>query len=512
MIKRNRMTKFPFELSIERVSAKEQTETLLCKAPLRVIAGRREVYDALWNDRSVVVKVFSGGIGGRGRYKREWRGLSKLASRGVSTPEPLFYGKTGDGRWAVVVEKIVDSLTVLEVFNGTDEKSKRIDLLMLVGGELAKQHEKGILQRDLHLGNFLLSPVRNSTKSAADSPGKKEEISNGAGDEKLFVLDPGQMQFFSRSVTKRRSIRQLALLVCYLPADDAGAIAKVCEEYFRARGWRFGKPDETLLQKQLTLHRKRGIRNGLKKCLRTSKRQLGIRTGKHLAVFDRGFCQSGTGILPVINIRRRAEKAVPPFDLMEQIDSLMDGGEILKRGNTCYVSRLTWNGRDVVAKRYNHKGLVHSVRHTIKRSRARRGWLHAHRLGMLGISTPKPLAYVEQRKGLLVWKSYLVTEYVKGQKLYDFLRDNERGEEERSKVIQQVKDLLDKLGKYRITHGDLKHTNILVTDDGLVLTDLDGMRVHRWNWTYKIKRAKDVENFANGGHRGQAILSDKEVS
>jgi tRNA A-37 threonylcarbamoyl transferase component Bud32 len=114
---------------------------------------------------------------------------------------------------------------------------------------------------------------------------------------------------------------------------------------------------------------------------------------------------------------------------------------------------------------------------------------------MLQITTPKPLAYIEQRKGLLVWKSYLVTEYVAGQKLRNFLRDNNITEEKHSKVNQQVMKLLDKLGKYRITHGDLKHSNILVTDNGIVLTDLDGMKVHRWNWLYKTKRAKDIARF-----------------
>jgi tRNA A-37 threonylcarbamoyl transferase component Bud32 len=176
----------------------------------------------------------------------------------------------------------------------------------------------------------------------------------------------------------------------------------------------------------------------------------------------------------------------------------MDEGHVLKNGNTCYVSRLTWNGKDVVVKRYNHKGVSHSLRHTIKKSRARRGWLHAHRLGMLEVSTPKPLVCIDQHKGLLVWKSYLVTEYVEGQRLYDFLRDDKVSQEQRSTTMQQVKNLLEKLGKYRITHGDLKHSNILITKTGPVLTDLDGMKVHRWNWTYEVMQAKDLKRFIDG--------------
>jgi RIO-like serine/threonine protein kinase len=55
------------------------------------------------------------------------------------------------------------------------------------------------------------------------------------------------------------------------------------------------------------------------------------------------------------------------------------------------------------------------------------------------------------------------------------------------------------LWKYRITHGDLKHTNILITDNGPILTDLDGMNVHKWTWTYRIRQAKDLKDFLNRG-------------
>jgi len=110
---------------------------------------------------------------------------------------------------------------------------------------------------------------------------------------------------------------------------------------------------------------------------------------------------------------------------------------------------------------------------------------------MLNIDTPKGLAYIEKRKGLLVWKSYLVTEYIRGRNLYDVLRSQVVTQEERSKVTLQIKELLDKLGKHRISHGDLKHTNILITKTGPVLTDLDGMKVHKRNWTYQRYRAKD---------------------
>ena len=59
-------------------------------------------------------------------------------------------------------------------------------------------------------------------------------------------------------------------------------------------------------------------------------------------------------------------------------------------------------------------------------------------------------------------------------------------------LASQLEGILGEMDKYHITHGDMKHSNILVTDNGAVLTDLDSMRVHKCEYLYKIYRAKDI--------------------
>ena len=451
------MDEFPFQLIVKRTSLKKGKEFLLCTDLFRIVPGRRATYDAKWNDKSVVAKVFSHKIHARRHLRKEWRGLIRLQKLGLSSPKPLFNGRTEDGQWIIVLEKIAESATILDVLGETTDKQKEMDLLIRVYRELAKQHSKGILQKDLHLGNFLL-----------------------AGD-RIYVLDPSKMQFFRHEVPRKKSISQLALLLCCLPTSDIRTTKVICEEYFKARGWHFEKPDKALLQKQMAAYTRKGIRRALKKSLRTSGKYIKITNKQYSAVFEKGFCHETEAI-----------------DFIERLDTFMDGGKVLKDGNTCYVSRLSFNGKDLVVKRYNNKGLIHSLRHTIKRSRARRGWLHGHRLAMLNISTPKPLAYIEQRNGLLIEKSYLVTQYVEGQRLYDFLRDDNVADERRSEVMQMIKNMLERLAKYQITHGDLKHTNILITESGPVLIDLDSIKVHKCRRTYQSRQTKDHERFANG--------------
>ena len=189
------MTELPFQLLIDCAFPKKERQTLVCTRLLRTIVGRRKVYEALWNGRAVIVKLFSHKINATRHVKREWRGLNRLQKRQLSSPVPLFYGKTENGSRAVVMEKITDCSTALEIFNEKPRPKNKLDLLALVCRELAKQHRKGVLQKDLHLGNFLVRGDKGS-----QTPRK------ALGGPNLFAIDPGQMRFLSRELTRKESI------------------------------------------------------------------------------------------------------------------------------------------------------------------------------------------------------------------------------------------------------------------------------------------------------------------
>ena len=164
------MTDLPFQLSIKNSLSGGQAESLTCIELLRVIAGRREVYRALWNENPVIVKLFSHKICAGRHHKREWRGLSLLRKQQLNCPEPLFFGQTEDGRWAVVTE-MIESLTALEVYNEAADTAGKLRVLVLICREMAAQHRKGGWQGDLHLGNFLVKG------------------------EKIYAIDPAGLRF-----------------------------------------------------------------------------------------------------------------------------------------------------------------------------------------------------------------------------------------------------------------------------------------------------------------------------
>jgi tRNA A-37 threonylcarbamoyl transferase component Bud32 len=179
------------------------------------------------------------------------------------------------------------------------------------------------------------------------------------------------------------------------------------------------------------------------------------------------------------------------------MDELMNAGQILKKGNTCYVSAVVWNNRTIVIKRYNHKGWFHSLRHTLKRSRARRSWLYGHRMRLLGINTACPFIFVESRKNGLIWKSYIVNEYIDGQNIDDFSKSSETTDQQKKNTLNKTEALLNKLYRFRITHSDLKPSNILISNNAPFLIDLDSIQIHRSGLFIKKGYRKMLASFHN---------------
>ena len=205
-------------------------ETIRCKSLLRIIPHKREVYDAIWQNKPVIAKIFLNRLQANRHLKREWDGLNTLQQLRLTSPSPLFFGTTDDGRSVLVTEKITGSVSALDAFHNTADKEQKFKLLSIVCRELAKENQSGVLQKDLHLGNFLI----------------KNDI--------VYALDVAQMHFLNHPLTKAQSISQLAFPVSHF-ADDTDAIKKLGVEYFNARDWQFEKSDEESLNSEIEIGR-----------------------------------------------------------------------------------------------------------------------------------------------------------------------------------------------------------------------------------------------------------------
>ncbi len=86
------------------------------------------------------------------------KGINAVANAGIKTPALLLQGNLQQGDIPVLVfQRIMPALNPHEVFDMAETDEKRSELLKRIAVVIAEQHEAGLKQKDLHLGNFLLS-------------------------------------------------------------------------------------------------------------------------------------------------------------------------------------------------------------------------------------------------------------------------------------------------------------------------------------------------------------------
>lgn len=182
------------------------------------------------------------------------------------------------------------------------------------------------------------------------------------------------------------------------------------------------------------------------------------------------------------------------------LEAWMSSGQPLKEDRSTRVVRCCYRGREIVIKRYNYQGLWHSLRHTVKGSRAIKCWRWGHLLRDLGIPCARPLAYMEMRKAGIIHGSYIVNEFVEGPMLYTVMNTPDYSSQQRKSVMEQAGRLLKKLGQCRITHGDMKPANLLICCGRPVLIDLDSMQRHRFYPWFQYQYRKMVCYFYRRMH------------
>ncbi len=421
---------------------------------MRHIEGRRSVYEGTAECGAVIVKVYRSAVQGRRHFRRDLRGFERLARRGIPTAAVAAGGRCNEG-WALALEKIAGAEDVHTLFEGLSDWGAKQRIGAAIFDLLGRMHEAGVLQRDLHLGNFLWDG------------------------QAVYAMDPAQMRFYSKPIHRSRSLRQAAALLgsfLTLGREEKTALLDV---YAQRRGWgrEVGLTDrlERSARKMVLAAQKKGLR----KTLRNSKRFVVLNPDGRRGVFVRS-----------------AFEGVALGDFIATVDAAMEAGQILKRGGTCFVSRIDLRGQAIVVKRYNYKGLWHSLRHTIKGSRARKCWLLGHRLCGAGIACARPLGFLEQRRLGLIRQSYILNTFIEGPDLRCFLQAPELSEETKRAVIRHTEALLERLAECGMTHGDPKPSNILI--DGTnepALIDLDSIRHHRLFFTRTLYAGKMKKAF-----------------
>jgi len=150
-----------------------------------------------------------------------------------------------------------------------------------------------------------------------------------------------------------------------------------------------------------------------------------------------------------------------------------------------------------VLKQHRLAGWLHTLRHVYCHTRALRSWVYGHEILAAGIPTPRPLAMVEERLGPLRFRSFTLTEFVRGTHLDDFVQETSLSVAQVDWLADQFVAIWRRLGDLLLSHGDLHPGNVLVTPDRrLQLIDLDHMSRHWFHHRFMRQRKKDWFQFA----------------
>lgn len=416
----------------------------------RLLPGKRIVGLANCDGQRLLVKVFLGRQAKRYATK-ERSGMSHILLAGVRSPKFKWQASfvSGHGE-ALAMEYLEDAVSLQERWDQSSEDDERVDVLTRAMIIIAKLHNQGVVQTDIHLANFLMSEGRIYTIDGGGVTRKSEPpLQEKASLDNLSWFFA---QFFPR-------FDDLAQVV--LPAYDA------------VRGWQADPGRVIDLHSQILASRDSRKRSYLDKAFRDC---------------TRFRCESTFGRYLVCE---RSEFDEDMNTLLQDPDSFIEAGQVLKDGNSATVAKIDLKGRPLVVKRYNIKGPLHALSRAFRKSRAWTSWANAFHMEFLGIPSLKPLAMLERRVGPLRATAYFITEYIEGPDALAFMRDMKQTNGE----PEALANLLQYLSNSRISHGDLKATNFLMASSGPVIIDLDAMRQHKDPDQFQKAFNKDLDRF-----------------
>ncbi len=431
----------------------EDGRQLHCQRLVRLLPGRREVWQGELEGRPVFVKRYLSAKRAQRHWRRELEGIRAFQQHGILTPELLYAGSEQTHNQPVIVSAQIDNPVALNVAWDVAGAHHRRQLLRDMVLLLAGHHRAGICQGDLHLGNFVLSG------------------------EKIFSLDGDGVKWLPAEDERAASLDNLALFIAQLPPEWEAQIPALLVHYQHGRGWE-QPPDGDDLRRRVSSARERRWRNWRGKLFRECSAFICKKSRGYYAVIDR-------------------ESDSPELEtLLTDPDASFPGREqALKNGNTCTVWAAPAGALKLVIKRYNVKGLLHGLKLSARPGRAMSSWESAHRLLFYGIATPRPVAIIKIRRGPLQPVAYFLAEAVDGVDALSWFRQPAVSMDEKAEMAKKIMALFAQLEAQRISHGDLKATNILIADDKPLLIDLDAMQQHGDEAAFRKAWQRDQQRF-----------------
>jgi tRNA A-37 threonylcarbamoyl transferase component Bud32 len=430
----------------------EDGSVLTALEVVRFVPKKRCVCRAISQEKPVYVKLFFGQKAMQ-YAMRDIRGVEWLQQSRVLTPQLLKHCKLRQLEgYAVIFEEISPVKNAEDIVLHSTE-TKQLTLAKLLVKTVAEHHDNNLMQTDMYLKNFL---VQHQTIYSIDGDGIRQ-----------FKLLPKQKAL--SNLSQLLSKFDVLMLDAHLPL--------LLNHYAEARGWH-GSFNLNEIKLSINIARYKATASYADKKIFRQCTDVDIVKAK--STFSAVKSNYSMHMLSLSN---------------GDIDCYFTSDNIIKNGHTCTVAITLIDSIKVVIKRYNIKSFWHGVSRAWRRTRASVSWANAHRLQLLMLDTAKPIALLEKRKFGLSGKAYFITEYVDAPDIYEFFRLTS-DQVLRAQAVKYLVQLFYRLYLLKISHGDMKATNIKVLSNGKsLLIDLDSMQQHRYTFFAKKAHIKDIKRF-----------------
>ncbi|HJL62049.1 MAG TPA: hypothetical protein QF517_08835 [Pseudomonadales bacterium] len=238
------------------IELNQQLTPITLRAPLRMLKGKRLVFEgeASGPSRRLLVKTFSS----IRHLAREIDGLDLLSSNDIECPTVIFSGQANDltgfekfgfrdhqNIHVLVLEFYPDAENFRTVWHKHITDEYRIHLFTLLFTLIGRQHQAGITQNDLHLGNFLIS------------------------DDRLISID-GDAIVYNKHLSLESCYEQLGIILSQAYPHFDSMLEKLLPAYFNTRNLPADKQAEKSIFQARAANREVIKRSKIKKSLRNS--------------------------------------------------------------------------------------------------------------------------------------------------------------------------------------------------------------------------------------------------
>ncbi len=393
--------------------------------------------------------------------RREWNKAEAIAQRGIATIRPVAWQEEkGRGPVAdsfLVTEAIPNGCTVeqyhrhhLPLLPPKEQRQIRRSLLIQFAQFVAKVHQAGIYHNDFHPGNVVLS-----------LDGHRPHESQQTGQYRLHLIDVPSVQLV-RALPWQSVLAGLVVLNAawqdHLTQTDRYRFWK---SYLAARPELKVPPLADVahqLEKQTKAHCRRRLRRRDRRTLRTSQDYVALKTAIGQA--------HGLSQLPTETLRDLAIS--PEMLLRHNIHQpvKLDHGSVIVQADLPLEDRTV----HVAYKRYRPRKWWKTLLAPFRPARAIQSWQRGHALRLRGIPAARPVAAVDRRRPWYRCESYLAVEWIENsENLHLYLwriasKPHEARTHKANRCAESLGRLLGRMHTQRVLHGDLKASNLLITD------------------------------------------------